>query len=104
MLAVTEWGYEDCCRAYKISLPVSYDVERAAAGEPVCITRRGKAVAQITAIDAPRKPIDLKALKAITDACRYRRRPPESSSAGCAMKTAIDALSGHLTARLSIDQ
>ena len=43
-------------------------VERAAAGEPVCITRRGKAVAQITAIDAPRKPIDVKALKAITDA------------------------------------
>ena len=33
-------------------------VERAAAGEAVCITRRGKAVAQITAIDSPRKRID----------------------------------------------
>ena len=43
-------------------------VERAAAGESVCITRRGKAVAQITAIDAPRKRIDVRALKAMTDA------------------------------------
>jgi prevent-host-death family protein len=43
-------------------------VERAAAGEAVCITRRGKAVAQITAVDAPRKRIDLVALRAMTDA------------------------------------
>jgi prevent-host-death family protein len=43
-------------------------VERAVAGEAVCITRRGKAVAQITAIDAPRKRIDPAALRAITDA------------------------------------
>ena len=31
-------------------------VERAARGEPVRITRRGKAIAQITAIDPPRGP------------------------------------------------
>ena len=43
-------------------------VERAAAGEAVCITRRGKAVAQITAVDIPRKRIDVAALQAITDA------------------------------------
>ena len=43
-------------------------VERAAAGEAVCITRRGKAVAQITAIDTPRKQIDPAALRAMTDA------------------------------------
>ncbi len=43
-------------------------VERAAAGEPVCITRRGKAVAQIVAVDTPRKCIDVAALKAVTDA------------------------------------
>jgi prevent-host-death family protein len=43
-------------------------VERAAAGEAVCITRRGKAVAQITAVDAPRKRIDIAALQAMTDA------------------------------------
>jgi prevent-host-death family protein len=36
-------------------------VERAAAGDPVCIVRRGKAVAQITAVDVPRKRIDLPA-------------------------------------------
>jgi prevent-host-death family protein len=43
-------------------------VERAAAGEAVCITRRGKPVAQIIAVDYPRKRIDAAALKAMTDA------------------------------------
>ena len=43
-------------------------VERAAAGEAVCITRRGKPVAQITAVDAPRKPIDVAVLRSMTDA------------------------------------
>ena len=43
-------------------------VDRAAAGEAVCITRRGKAVAQLTAVDAPKKHIDVAALRAITDA------------------------------------
>jgi len=43
-------------------------VDRAAAGEAVCITRRGKAVAQLTAVDAPKKRIDVAALRAITDA------------------------------------
>ena len=43
-------------------------VERAAQGESVRITRRGKAVAQITNLDKPRRPIDLAALKRLTDA------------------------------------
>jgi prevent-host-death family protein len=43
-------------------------VERAAAGEAVCITRHGKAVAQITAVDTPRKRIDVAQLQAMTDA------------------------------------
>jgi antitoxin (DNA-binding transcriptional repressor) of toxin-antitoxin stability system len=43
-------------------------VERAAAGEAVCITRRGKDVARITAVDAPRKPIDVAALRVMTEA------------------------------------
>ena len=43
-------------------------VERAAAGEPVCITRRGKDVARVTAADAPRKPIDVAALRVMTEA------------------------------------
>ena len=43
-------------------------VDRAAAGEAVCITRRGKAVAQLTAVDAPKKRIDVAVLRAMTDA------------------------------------
>jgi len=43
-------------------------VTQAAAGEPVCIMRRGKPVAQLTAVDVRRKPIDPSALRAITDA------------------------------------
>ena len=43
-------------------------VENAAAGQPVCITRRGKPIAQIIAVDLPRKRIDVTRLRAITDA------------------------------------
>ncbi len=43
-------------------------VERATGGDSVRITRRGKPVAQITAIKRPRKRIDLAALRAMTDA------------------------------------
>jgi len=52
-------------------------VERAAAGEPVCITRRGKPVAQITAVATPRKRIDVAELRAMTD-----RMPMQQESAG----------------------
>jgi prevent-host-death family protein len=51
-------------------------VEQAAAGDPVCITRRGRPVAQIIAIDRPRQRIDLRALQAVTDAMP---RQPESA-------------------------
>jgi prevent-host-death family protein len=43
-------------------------VERAAAGDTVRIIRRGKAVAQITAVKDPRKPVDLNSLRALTKA------------------------------------
>jgi prevent-host-death family protein len=43
-------------------------VEQAAAGEPVCITRRGKAMAWLTAVEVPRKRIDPSALRAMTNA------------------------------------
>ena len=43
-------------------------VARAVAGDTVRITRRGKPVAQLTAIDVERKPIDVAALKRLTDA------------------------------------
>jgi prevent-host-death family protein len=52
-------------------------VERAAAGETVCITRRGKPIAQITAARAPRKPVDAGWLKSLTD-----QMEPQAESAG----------------------
>lgn len=42
-------------------------VDRAAEGDTVQIIRRGKPVAQITTIKGPSKPIDIKALRAVTD-------------------------------------
>jgi prevent-host-death family protein len=51
-------------------------VERAGGGETVCITRRGKPVAQITAVETPRKRVDIAALRAMTDAM-----PPQRESA-----------------------
>jgi prevent-host-death family protein len=42
-------------------------VLRAAAGEAVCIMRRGKPVAQLSAIDLGRKRIDPSVLQAMTD-------------------------------------
>ena len=48
-------------------------VEEAAAGNPVCIMRRGKPVAQIIAAEMPRKRIDTAALRAITDAMPIQR-------------------------------
>jgi prevent-host-death family protein len=41
-------------------------VERAAAGDTVCIVRRGKPMAQLMAIGSPRKQVDLEALRALT--------------------------------------
>ncbi len=52
-------------------------VARAADGEPVCITRRGKPIAQLTAIEAPKKRIDAAALMALTDTM-----PVQAESAG----------------------
>lgn len=52
-------------------------VARAAEGETVQITRRGKPIAQITPIRAPRKPIDIALLRAVTDSM-----PMQPESAG----------------------
>ena len=51
-------------------------VERAASGEPVCITRRGKPVAQLIGVTRVSAPIDLAALRALTAAM-----PPQAESA-----------------------
>jgi prevent-host-death family protein len=52
-------------------------VARAADGETVQITRRGKPVAQLTPIREPRKPIDIAILRAVTDSM-----PKQPESAG----------------------
>lgn len=41
-------------------------VERAARGEQIQITRRGKPIARLTSVDRKRKPIDVAALRAMT--------------------------------------
>jgi prevent-host-death family protein len=51
-------------------------VAAAAAGEPVCIMRRGEAVAQLTAAERERRHIDAAVLRAITDAV-----PPQREAA-----------------------
>jgi prevent-host-death family protein len=48
-------------------------VERAAAGDTVRITRRGKPVAQITAVETARKRIDPSVLRALTDSMPMQR-------------------------------
>jgi prevent-host-death family protein len=40
-------------------------VDRAEAGEDICITRRGKPVVKITRVDQPKEPIDVEALRAL---------------------------------------
>jgi prevent-host-death family protein len=52
-------------------------VARAAAGDPVRITRRGRPVAQLTAIEQARKPVDVEALRRATESM-----PMSSESAG----------------------
>lgn len=47
-------------------------VDRAVAGNVVTITRDGKPVAQITAIKPPRKPIDVAALRALTENMQFQ--------------------------------
>ena len=60
-------------------------VDQAEAGDPVCITRRGKPVAQIVAAERKRKPIDVAALRALTDKMR-----PQEESAGDFMRRLRD--------------
>jgi prevent-host-death family protein len=42
-------------------------VARAEAGETIQISRRGKPVVQLTSLAQPRKPVDVAALRALTD-------------------------------------
>jgi prevent-host-death family protein len=59
-------------------------VKRAAAGHPVRITRRGRPVARLTAVETPRKRIDPSALRAVTDA--MPRQPEPARDLVCRMR------------------
>ena len=52
-------------------------VDRAEAGEEICIARRGKPVVRLTRIDQPKKPIDVAALRKLTASM-----PMQKESAG----------------------
>jgi prevent-host-death family protein len=60
-------------------------VDWAEAGEPVTITRRGKAVAQITAVKKTKRPIDVAAMRALTESM-----PMQAESAGDFMRRIRD--------------
>jgi prevent-host-death family protein len=60
-------------------------VDRAEAGDIVAITRRGKAVARLTAAANPRKRVDAAKLRAITDAM-----PMQVETAGMFMRRMRD--------------
>ena len=71
----------------KANAHLSELVAQAAAGEPVCIMRRGKPVAQLTVVDVGRTRVDLSALQAVTDAMprqpeRARVRSPDGGARG----------------------
>jgi prevent-host-death family protein len=52
-------------------------VARAARGEPICITRRGKPMAQLNPVAQPKKPIDVDALRKLTSSMTM---PTESTA------------------------
>ncbi len=57
--------------------PLEELVGRVAAGEHICITRRGKPVARLIPVEARRLPIDVAMLQAVTDGME-----PQSESGG----------------------
>jgi prevent-host-death family protein len=60
-------------------------VARVIAGDEICITRCGKPVAKLSAVSAPRKRIDIAALRAVTDGM-----PMQPESAGEFMRRMRD--------------
>lgn len=60
-------------------------VDAVEAGESVCITRHGKPVAQLTAIEKPQKPLDVEKLRAF-----IRSQPMQDEDAGTFMRRLRD--------------
>lgn len=60
--------------------------ERAAAGETVIVTKRGKPVMRLTQAKTPRKPVNFDMLQHLT-----RTLPPQTEDAGLLMRRARDA-------------
>jgi antitoxin (DNA-binding transcriptional repressor) of toxin-antitoxin stability system len=60
-------------------------VDRVEAGDSIQITRRGKAVARLTAADSPRRPIDLSLLRALTASM-----PPQKKDAAGLVRSMRD--------------
>ena len=60
-------------------------VERAAAGETVNISRRGKPMARIVAAEPQRKPIDIAAIRAMIETM-----PAQAESAGALVRRMRD--------------
>ena len=79
-------------------------VERAAAGDQVCITRRGKPMAKLTAMDSPRKRIDLGRLRELTASMPRQKQSAGDLSAKCAMRIDIDPICRHLAPRCRFDE
>jgi prevent-host-death family protein len=78
---MTNRGHEDVMEELTLARAkahLSELVERAARGEPIRITRRGKAVARLTGIERRRKPVDLGALQALTQSMPMQPAPVRS--------------------------
>lgn len=60
-------------------------IDSVAAGDVVCITQRGKPVAQLSAAQPPRKPIDVEKLRAMIE-----KMPWQEESAGDFMRRLRD--------------
>jgi len=60
-------------------------VDRVEAGASIDITRRGKPVAQLTAVARPRKPVDLGMLRSLTAAM-----PPQAQDAADLVRSMRD--------------
>ena len=67
----------DTFRLAEAKARLSELVARAAQGETIQITRRGELVAQITPVRQPRRPIDVKLLRSVSE-----KSPTQPESAG----------------------